>query len=470
LAGAEGIPWECRTEIADELMVIERDTKESGYLYFPWIVAGRGQVQLCSGSLVERPKPYNLPVELARGTLNRLRNQAWGWQSAGMAIPPDFQEALSSAQSAFALAATSQAQPAAAGDYADDAIRQGLEAGEMLAREFTQQVLAVRKAQQVASGTLLGARLQDALDGEAADRFQAACNLAVISPHWPEVEAEEGTYDWTTTDRIVQWCQEHSVRVCMGPLLLMDKHALPDWLFLNDDFDEVQTSVLGFVSAVVNRYRGKVQLWHVAGRMNDDGAFNYSEEQRLRLVVEAVDRVRSLEARTPLVVSFNQPWGESIAHRDQELTPLHFADTLVRGELGLSGVGLEINYGYWPGGTLPRDPLEMSRLIDRWTQLGVPLMVFLSAPSSLVEDPHARHPSRPLPYLRAGGITPAWQNGVVEWLLPLLLAKQPVQAIVWDHWQDNVDHELPAAGLLDHEGKPKPALQTLSDLKREWIG
>ena len=29
---------------------------------------------------MERPRPYNLPVELARGTLNRLRNQVSLWQ------------------------------------------------------------------------------------------------------------------------------------------------------------------------------------------------------------------------------------------------------------------------------------------------------------------------------------------------------------------------------------------------------
>src|SRR5438128_771896 len=110
-------------------------------------------------------------------------------------------------------------------------------------------------------------------------------------------------------------------------------------------------------------------------------------KQRSRLVVESVDRVRSIDSRTPLVVSFNQPWAEYIARKDQELTPWHFADTLVRGELGLAGVGLEIHYGYWPGGTLPRDPQEVSRLLDRWSQIGVPLMVILAAPSSMGADP-----------------------------------------------------------------------------------
>src|SRR5688500_4369901 len=82
LAGAEGIPWECVTALSGQALTIERDTRESGYLYFPWNVPGRGIVILCSGSLMERPKPYHLPVELARGTLNRLRNQIGVWEMA----------------------------------------------------------------------------------------------------------------------------------------------------------------------------------------------------------------------------------------------------------------------------------------------------------------------------------------------------------------------------------------------------
>ena len=62
LAGPEGIPWECRTILQEGSMIVERDTRESGYLYFPWNVPGRGVVMLVSGSLMERPRSYNLPV------------------------------------------------------------------------------------------------------------------------------------------------------------------------------------------------------------------------------------------------------------------------------------------------------------------------------------------------------------------------------------------------------------------------
>jgi hypothetical protein len=99
------------------------------------------------------------------------------------------------------------------------------------------------------------------------------------------------------------------------------------------------------------------------------------------------------------------------------------------------------------------------------------MIVFVSAPSSMKADGLARHPSsHPLVDLRSGGINPAWQQSVVQRIFPVLLAKQTVQAIVWDPWQDNQPHELQSAGLFDTKGKPKPALQTLISLRRELLG
>jgi hypothetical protein len=470
LASGDGIPWECHVALADDSLTIERDTRESGYLYFPWKVAGRGLMQLCSGSLMERGKAYNLPLELARGTLNRLRNQLSAWQAAGMVVPTNFLAALQTAVAALAQAATTQDELDASQDQAEEAIRLGLLAADLLCQEYAEQVLAIRRSQQTAPTMLLGAKLHAAPAGESAGQFLAAFNTAAAAIHWPELEPLQGAFQWDATDRLVAWVNENNLRLLMGPLLQMDKHSLPDWLFLDDGFEEVQASILKFIEAVVKRYRGKVQLWHVAARMNQDGAFAFSEEQRLRLVVEAVDRVRAVDARTPLVVSFNQPWAEYIARKDQELTPINFADTLVRGELGLAGVGLEIHYGYWPGGTLPRDAMEVGRQIDRWSLIGVPLIVFLSAPSSMGADPLARHSTHPLVDLRAGGVTPAWQQQLVQRLFPVILAKHPVQAIIWDSWQDNRPHEFPCSGLHDAAGQPKPALETFINQRRELLG
>ena len=100
---------------------------------------------------------------------------------------------------------------------------------------------------------------------------------------------------------------------------------------------------------------GKVHLWICAGRMNVPGAMDLTEEQRLKMTVDILDLTRSTDPRTPAIVSFDQPWAEYMGGQAFDLSPLHFADALVRAELGLAGIALEINFGYCPGGTWSRE-------------------------------------------------------------------------------------------------------------------
>ncbi|HXJ76337.1 MAG TPA: hypothetical protein VNM37_25990, partial [Candidatus Dormibacteraeota bacterium] len=169
LASIDGIPWECKCQWDDGILTIERDTRESGNLYFCWNVSGRGQVMLCSGSLMERERPYNLPVELARGTINRLRNQAAAWQAAGMVIPPKFEELNSRAAITFAKAAIGQERPEQAAKHSEEAIRISLEAADLLVNDYAEQVLAIRRREQPTLATLLAGRLDGVPQGAAAD-------------------------------------------------------------------------------------------------------------------------------------------------------------------------------------------------------------------------------------------------------------------------------------------------------------
>ena len=344
LAGADGIPWECQRRSCPARCSIERDTRESGYLYFPWNVPGRGVVMLVSGSLMERPRPYNLPVELARGTLNRLRNQiervATGGDDDSRGV-----RRTRCMQAAPPLRLGCHAAGPAAGrrrSTADEAIRMGLDAADLLMpRIYAASPRRFAAASKRRWERCIGCRLAAPPSGAAQANFLAAFNTVLIARRGRRSSRSSASFSGTRPIASVQWCRDQNLRLCLGPLVQFDQHSLPDWLFLDDDYEEVQLGA-EVLDAVVKRYRGKVQLWHVAAGMNQDGAFEFSEEQRLRLVVEAVDRVRALDARTPMVVSFDQPWGEYIARKDQELTPLHFADTLVRGELGLAGIGLEM--------------------------------------------------------------------------------------------------------------------------------
>ena len=86
MSGLDGVPWPCQTEFMDGCLVLSREVAESGNFHTPWHVSGYGELMLSTGSLMERKQPYELSVELARGTTNRLRNQMAAWTTAGLAI------------------------------------------------------------------------------------------------------------------------------------------------------------------------------------------------------------------------------------------------------------------------------------------------------------------------------------------------------------------------------------------------
>jgi hypothetical protein len=236
------------------------------------------------------------------------------------------------------------------------------------------------------------------------------------------------------------------------------------------DVDAIARQVRQFIAATAERYRGRVHLWHCAAGINKAGDLPLSDEQKMRLTVMAIDAARRVDPRTPVIISFDQPWAEYLAFENSELPPLHFADTLVRADLGIAGLGLEINLGYWPGGTLPRDVLDISQLLDQWSLLGLPLVVLLTLPSSADQDLLARpdigRPTRPF---LADELTPQAQKSILERLLPVFLARQSVQALVWNQVFDAFPHKYSNAGLFNAQGMPKAALSALLAFRREHL-
>ena len=63
-----------------------------------------------TATLAERPTPYMLAVELARGKLNDIRNQLADWMQMGLRSTPALEQALAEAQRAFVQAVTSTDQ------------------------------------------------------------------------------------------------------------------------------------------------------------------------------------------------------------------------------------------------------------------------------------------------------------------------------------------------------------------------
>ncbi|MCA9124196.1 MAG: endo-1,4-beta-xylanase [Planctomycetaceae bacterium] len=473
LAGMEGIPWRSANRwnhpegSSPVAFSLDRSITESGNLNIPWQIPGIGELMLSTASLMETSAPYNLPLELARGVVNRLRNQLADWRMAGLAVPDALASEIRNASQAFVAAITSLPDHASAVAASEKAIRLALQAGEALCLEYTRQALAARHQNAEHLPTLLGCRLGSRpIEGTIVECLTSGFNTAVVPFTWRAIEQNAGKHEWEIFDQQISWCQENGLRVIGGPLLQLDAQHLPDWLYLwEDDFEQVQSYLMQYIGATVSRYRGRVQVWNCAARMNIGGAISLSEEQRLRLMVAAVSELRRNDPQTPIVLSFDQPWAEYLAANDRDLSPLHLADSLVRADLGISGVGIEFNIGYQPAGSAPRELVEYSRQLDRWAVLGLPLIAYISYPSSSDVNTNA---SRAVRY-SSSERTPEAQSEFANKLIPLILAKSFVQGIIWNETSDAEPHEFANAGIIDATGSPKPLLDSLVALRKQHL-
>ena len=465
MSGMDRTPWVVRTEVEDGELVLERDVSDSGSVTVPWHVEGHGLLGLSTCTLAERWEPYHLPLELARGTINVLRTQLYEWQSIGLTVPDEVRRLLKEAVFKFSWAVV---QPESGdGQAAQEALRIALDGSQLLAAAYAEQAIAVRRRATGRLPALLGGTLNSpTMDDATARSFLAAFNMAMVPVYWRDVEATEGSFDWSACDRQIQWCRDHDLRICLGPLLQPDVRGLPDWVYLwDDDFDNLLSAAGQFIDAAVMRYRGKVDLWHCAARVNNSQVLSFTEEEKLRMVAWIVCRVKQLDPDRPLMVGFDQPWGEYQGRRAVDLSPIQFADALVRARLDLKAIFLEMNFGCFAGGTLPRSEVDVNRLLDCWNLLGLPLLVGLSVPSADGADPKARQKID----LTAGSWSLAAQQAWTARYVPLILGKAGIQAVVWNQFEDGQPHDFPHAGLLTPQGQAKPALRTLAALRAAYV-
>jgi len=470
VASLEGIPWRCFAERVEDGFQVRRRIDESGSLYATWRMPDGGQLLLSTANLRVRERPYVLAVELARGTLNRFRNQAAQWKQAGLELSSEVTGQIKAASDPFCTAATSQHDLTVATNAANESIRESLRGCRMLLDTYVEQLYEARR-EHSPPALMFGTRLtRPVADARITQRLASLFNIASLTPNWASIEPVTDDFDWIEFDDAVDWAEHQGLKTMLGPILSFDSAALPDWLVLwEDDFQTLQSYVVKWVREVVERFRGEVTLWHCAANMNSGRVLSLADEQRLKLTVSALETIRRIDPKTPAIISFDQPWAEYMRHTSTDVAPIHYADALARANLGLAGLGIQIDWGFRPGGTLPRNPLELSQLLDQWSTLGLPLVVFLTVPSSLQYDPNGTDKIEPLAGTESPQWNPSLQGEFAARLAEICWCKQSVQGVVWSQTFDQLPHAFPHAGLFDVDGAPKPILKSLERVRERYL-
>ena len=459
VSGFDGRVFPARVELAADLLEVRRMNSDSGKLHIAYPVEGFGRPVISTATLRESDVPYILSLELARGRIVQLRNQLAVWEGLGMSIPEEFRELHRESHHLFAQATAAKPDVDQVCRSADSAIAKSLAAADILTTAYVRQRLTVRlkRSAQLPVSFGCGINSGEAIESHG-DVFQQAFNSAAVPIGWKQIEKQEGEYDWDLSDQLVQWGTENRLLLRGGPLLDLSQHGLPEWLKQwGHDFFNLQSFLSDFVETAINRYLGRVRIWEISSRVNTGGAFNLNEEERLTLVARTLEVARQVDEEAQLIIRIDEPWGAYQTAGEHRLSPVQFVDALLRCGVGLSGVNLEIAAGYGNRGASPRDLLDVSRLIDQWSMLEVPLHITLASPTSAGPDAAC---TGDLVVQPECGSDDSAQAGWIDKMVSLLIAKQAVVGIYWDHLSDCGPHEFPHAGLIDADGRPKSGIQS----------
>jgi hypothetical protein len=470
VGGGDNMPWPTRVRVEDGQLLVQRQSEDSGYFCVPWEVSGLGRFMLSTATLIERPSPYHLLIELARGKTNQVRTQAAEWQLGGLQVSPELTEKLRQVGLSFARAVTQQDDPRRADVLAEQTILQALTLSDELVRTYTQQVFEVRHQRQPRLPTTLGCRVGPDVPAPEQTRLLREAFTSVTIPFvWSRIEPQPEEYQWERYDALVQWAREQNLAITGGPLIDFTRHDLPDWLW---KWERDSTRLAGlfcdYVEAVVKRYRATIRTWHLTSASNWASLLSLEEDEMQTLTLRLLETARQVDGDLDLVLGIAQPWGEYLTEEERTYSPFVFADTLLRSGIPISAFNLELLMGVSPRGSLARDALETSRLLDLYAALGLPLRVSLGCPAA-----NANHQADSRFQVRPRGRqlhwTPETQTDWTAMFAALALCKPYVIAVEWVHWSDGEPHLFPSCGLLDSRQAPRPALQRLKDLRETHL-
>ena len=449
VVGLDGVPWPCKVKVDTEsvapVLDVKRNQTDSGRLYITYPLRDRGEMIICTGTLPERESAYDLLTELARGTLNRLRNQVSIWQEGGLVIADSIGEKVSAAIHWLGTAIMTADRPEQ-DRLAGDSIELAMDAIFELCQSFGKQITQYRREH-----TELGQFWLANATGRNDQFIPSSCHtgfdlLQVVDTHCHHEFSEV------------------SKRLVLGPWLDASAGGMAEDLVEVDDFLARRDLLILQCRQRLEELPAKTALLHLVSGLNGIGHRHLSYPQQQQLAVDLLQLVDDSLIEIPVMVSFDFPWAERLAGSVGGIHPLQIADSLLRHGSRIAFLGLDVNLDYWPNGSAIRDPLQWIDLIDVWAQLDLPLVICMRVPSG-GKPVAADCPVDRMINQQRSNVNEEQRLEFLQTVLPMLIARPTVHGIIWRQWQDDDDPRYPYGGIIDADGGEKPIMRVIDDLK-----
>lgn len=464
--GQDNMPYLTDVTVEGKRVSLTRGVSDSGSIQIPWRIAGAGNFMTSSATLMERATPYALTIELARGKINQVRGQAADWQMGGLPMTAPLQELIRDATLAFGHALLTLPDSSAF-PLADLALQKSHQAAHELTLAYIREVFRLRHEPQPRLETQLSCRI--GVNEPAAGLvpvFSQAFNTVTLPFAWRDIEPKRGKYDWTAADRRADWATAQGLKIIGGPLIDFGGRNLPDWLWeSNRDLNDLSRLLGEYIEVVARRYQSRIRAWQISSGTNCAGILARRDDELIWLTLRLAEAARRVNPTFEIIVGLAHPWGDYLVEQERLKTPFVFADDLMRMGLKPTALDLELIMGVSPRGSYCRDLLDTSRLLDLYALLGVPVQVTLGYPSAIAPTEHADSEQRVnLGHWRTG-YSDQTQADWAAAFTALALCKPYLRAVQWSHWSDAEPHPFPNCGLVDAQGRAKPALAAITSLR-----
>lgn len=290
---------------------------------------------------------------------------------------------------------------------------------------------------------------------------------------WRYVEFEKGKLRWERIDRILEMTTSAGLRLKSFALYWGGIGGCPPW-FRTLSYPAQLAAVEEWVTAIVDRYRGRISCWETVNEMHNwsfGNPFAWTHEQSLEVTRLVNELVGVLDPGTPRLINNCCIWGDYVqggagrtwqeSEWQPDWTPLQYMEAVCERSIPFEAIGLQY---YNPGRDIYTcfETLEQFAAFDKEiqiTEMGTPSS---PARSAGVETGQ----TDPMSGWR-GMWTPERQALWLDRFFTIFGATPCVTVLnYWDF--DDAQAFIANAGLVDREFQPKPGYSALAALARRW--
>jgi len=268
-------------------------------------------------------------------------------------------------------------------------------------------------------------------------RFAELFNYATLGFYWRWYERERGKPNYPYTDKVVEWCLAHGIRMKGHPLLWATRAGIPRW----SDGQPPPEVRKRRVQEIIRRYRGKIEFWEV---------LNEPAHARGLKVEECYPWAREADPNAVLIINDYHVMADGYPRF------FHLLKRAIEEGVPFDGIGIQAHEP-----RTMRFPLDRCwKILDHYATLGKQLHITEFTPTSGGQPITGSY--------KRGRWDEATQAEWAEKFYRLCFGHPAVVAITWWDLCDRGSW-LKGGGLLRADLSPKPAYEALYRLiHKEW--